>query len=136
MQSLVRLNSPEHPITLTLYRTNVEGELVNLSGGLGLTGGIADVGALQDALVGIHKGLADDSILDKYSEIRSEKYRTITDPISTMNFKRLWSKTPDEIIAEDEFFALLRTASTDKKLMQQLRAVSPCITPGFNWLAC
>ncbi|TPX14730.1 uncharacterized protein E0L32_005125 [Thyridium curvatum] len=96
--------------------------LCNPFGGLGLTGGIADVGALQDALVGIHKGLAEDSILDKYSEIRSEKYRTITDPISTMNFKRLWSKTPDEIIAEDEFFALLRTASTDKKLMQQLRA--------------
>ena len=88
-----------------------------------MTGGIADVGALQDALIGIHNGLADDNILDKYSDIRSEKYRTIVDPISSANFKRLWEKDPETTIAEDGFFALLRKASQDKNLLNQLREV-------------
>jgi len=39
--------------------------LCNPFGGLGLTGGIVDVGGLSDCLVGRSKGVADESILDK-----------------------------------------------------------------------
>ncbi|KAK4119463.1 FAD/NAD(P)-binding domain-containing protein [Parathielavia appendiculata] len=43
--------------------------LCNPFGGMGFTGGIADVGSLYDSLVGIHTGQADDSILDKYGGV-------------------------------------------------------------------
>ncbi|KAF9873022.1 putative fad binding domain-containing protein [Colletotrichum karsti] len=95
--------------------------LCNPFGGYGLTSGIADVGCLYDALVGIKRGLADESILDKYSDIRSEKYRTIVDPMSTAGFRRLWEKNPETTIAEDEFFELLRKVSGDEKQLRQLR---------------
>ncbi|KAM5370221.1 hypothetical protein ACJZ2D_008624 [Fusarium nematophilum] len=99
------------------------GHLCNPFGGLGLTGGIADVGCLADALSGIYSGRADDSILDEYSRIRSEKYRTIVDPMSTANFKRLWAKDPETTIAEDEFFQLVRKAAEDEGLKKELREV-------------
>ncbi|TKA50063.1 hypothetical protein B0A55_12600, partial [Friedmanniomyces simplex] len=51
---------------------------------------LADVGGLYDCLFGIYAGKADESILDKYDEIRREKYRTIIDPISSGNLRRLW----------------------------------------------
>jgi hypothetical protein len=93
------------------------------SGGLGLVGGIADVGCLCDALDGMNKGLTDDSILDEYSRIRREKYETIVDPMSTANFKRLWEKEPEDTFAEDEFFKLIEKANKDENLMNQLREV-------------
>jgi hypothetical protein len=90
---------------------------------MGLTGGIADVGGLYDALLGIHRGVADESILDKYSEIRSEKYRSIVDPVSTSNFKRLWEKDPETIIATDEFLELLRKLEVDRELRSNFQKV-------------
>ena len=93
-----------------------------ISGGLGLTSGICDVGGLYECLAGINKGVADDSILDKYSEIRREKYLTIVDPISSSNFKRLWEKTPEETIKTDPFFPIAVKAEKDpifgKELIQ------------------
>ncbi|PNS16435.1 U3 small nucleolar RNA-associated protein 21 [Sphaceloma murrayae] len=79
--------------------------LCNPFGGLGLTGGIVDVGNLYDCLIGIHRGLADESILDRYSEVRREKYLTFTDPISRSNIKRLMLD-PDVAIRDDDFFQM------------------------------
>ncbi|KAL4889331.1 hypothetical protein BDV59DRAFT_205319 [Aspergillus ambiguus] len=93
--------------------------LCNPFGGFGLTGGIADAGALYDALIGIHMGKADDNILDQYDIIRREKYRTIVDPMSTAHFKRLWAKDPDTTIAEDEFLHFAKAAATNKQLARQ-----------------
>ena len=108
--------------TLSFYR---KGTIPNKlrSGGLGLSGGIADIGSLADAIVGIHRGVADDSILDKYAEVRAETYRNIIDPISTANFKRLWDKDPETTAAEDKFFALIRKMSEDEGLAKQFREV-------------
>lgn len=61
--------------------------LCNPYGGMGLTGGFADVGGLYDCLYGIYTGQADDAILDKYDEIRREKYWSVIDPISTGDLK-------------------------------------------------
>lgn len=88
-----------------------------------MTGGIADAGALYDALVGIHTGIADESILDQYNDIRREKYQTIVDPMSTAHFERLWVKDPDTTIAEDEFLALARKMADDDYLAKQMRQV-------------
>lgn len=94
------------------------------SGGLGLTGGIADVGGLYDCLSGIYQGVADESILDKYSDKRREKYKEIVDPMSTENFKRLWEKSPEETIATNPFFDIARKAEQDKELSRSLVKVS------------
>lgn len=93
---------------------------------MGLTGGIIDVGGLYDCLAGIHEGKADDSILDKYSEIRSEKWRTLSDPISSENLRRLW-KDPETIGDEDDFMLALKKAAVDSdfsKEFQKVRSLS------------
>lgn len=93
------------------------------SGGLGLAGGIADVGSLADALAGIHRGVADDSILDRYAELRAGVYRDVIDPMSTANFRRLWERDPETTAAEDEFFALVREMAEDEGLARRVREV-------------
>ncbi|KAJ9483383.1 hypothetical protein VN97_g10021 [Penicillium thymicola] len=97
--------------------------LCNPFGGLGLTGGIADVGALYDALIGIHKGVADEQILTEYSEARSAKYREYVDPLSTANFRRLWEKDPETTVVEDEFFQMIREAQADPDVAKRMLEV-------------
>ncbi|KAJ6144343.1 hypothetical protein N7470_008238 [Penicillium chermesinum] len=94
--------------------------LCNPFGGLGLTGGIADVGSLYDALLGIHKGLADASILDKYSEVRKKIWQDVIDPMSRENFRRLHDQDPDRAREDDEFFRLCIRAERDKQLNEEL----------------
>lgn len=91
---------------------------------MGLTSGICDVGGLFECLAGINKGVANESILDRYSEIRREKYLTIVDPISTSNFKRLWEKTPEVTVETDEFFSMLRKGEKDPVFGEELIKVS------------
>lgn len=95
------------------------------SGGMGLTGGFADVTSLYDCLIAMHNGLTDDSILDKYSEVRRRKWREIIDPISRSNFRRLWAE--EDIPQRLEFFAMLNKMVDDeemKKKSQEVRYVT------------
>jgi 2-polyprenyl-6-methoxyphenol hydroxylase-like FAD-dependent oxidoreductase len=85
--------------------------LCNPFGGLGLTGGFADVGSLYDCFTGIHQDELDDSILDKYSEIRIKIWRDMIDPMSRENFHRLWD--PEYKDKRDEFFKMCEKASDD-----------------------
>ena len=87
--------------------------LCNPYGGMGLTGGIADVGGLYDCLYGIFPGQADDSILDKYEEVRRAKYWSVIDPISTGNLKRLMESSP-EATEKDTFFNALKMAAAEE----------------------
>ncbi|KAJ9634990.1 hypothetical protein H2204_005945 [Knufia peltigerae] len=82
--------------------------LCNPFGGLGLTGGLVDVGNLFDCLNGVHQGLADDSILDRYSEVRRKMYKEIIDPVSTQNLKHLL-QDPDVALKEDPLFQNMDT---------------------------
>ncbi|KAJ9493716.1 hypothetical protein H2202_010796 [Exophiala xenobiotica] len=92
--------------------------LCNPFGGFGLTGGIADVGSLFDALRAMRNGKADDSILDKYSEVRREKWAKIIDPMSRANFKRVCL---DETEADrNEFWALCKKMEEDDELARQM----------------
>lgn len=93
------------------------------SGGMGLTGGLVDAGNLFDCLYGIATGQADDSILDKYSEVRIQKYQEIINPISSDNIKRLWDPS-QEAIQKDPFFQAVERAKTDKEFEQQMKQVS------------
>ncbi|KAJ5934294.1 hypothetical protein N7466_003841 [Penicillium verhagenii] len=89
---------------------------LSCSGGLGLTGGIADVGSLFDSFMGIHRGLADETILDKYSEIRKRIWADIIDPMSRENFKRLYDQDPTKARENDEFFQLCVKGETDEEI--------------------
>lgn len=76
---------------------------------MGLTGGIADVGSLYESLVGIHTGQADDSILDKYDEVRRRIWHDIINPISSDNMTRLFKyANPDEAMDKDPFFKMVK----------------------------
>ncbi|KAL3426711.1 FAD binding domain-containing protein [Phlyctema vagabunda] len=95
--------------------------LCNPFGGMGLSGGIIDVGNLFDCLIGIFQGKVDIGILDKYDVVRREKYKTIVDPISTSNFERMWSLNPDTAGQDDPFLQLCGKAANDIELSRQIQ---------------
>ncbi|KAF4627883.1 hypothetical protein G7Y89_g10269 [Cudoniella acicularis] len=90
--------------------------LVNPFGGLGLTGGIVDVGGLAECLVGLTKGLADESILDRYCEVRRQKWRDVIDVVSSGNFERVARRNPETALVDDEFLGMVKKMETDKEL--------------------
>jgi 2-polyprenyl-6-methoxyphenol hydroxylase-like FAD-dependent oxidoreductase len=85
----------------------------NPFGGLGLTGGIVDVGGLYDCLVGVYTSQADEDILTLYDEIRREKYNNIINPVSSENIRRLFDQDPDTAMQKDKFLQLVKKAETD-----------------------
>lgn len=92
--------------------------LCNPWGGLGITGGFVDCGGLFDCLAGLWDGVADEAILDLYSEKRIHKYRTIIDPISQENFRRVSDPEPQTRFARDGFMQLLAQGETDKAFLK------------------
>jgi 2-polyprenyl-6-methoxyphenol hydroxylase-like FAD-dependent oxidoreductase len=94
--------------------------LCNPFGGLGLTGGILDAGAVSDALIGIFEGKADDGILDKYAEIRRQIFVDTVNPTSQANKMRLHDHDPATVGDRDPFLHALRTATPEE--MQRIRA--------------
>ncbi len=97
--------------------------MCNPFGGLGLTGGIVDVGGLYDCLAGIFEGKVDDPsfILDKYSEVRRQKYLDIIDPVSSENIVRLFGQDPDRALETDEFLKLCKRAETDDEAAKMMQ---------------
>jgi hypothetical protein len=94
------------------------------SGGMGLTGGIADVGSLYDSFYGIHTGKADDSILDIYDRVRRKIWHDIINPVSTENIKRLFDQDANEALEKDPFLKIVKQAETDPDLAAKMQAVS------------
>jgi 2-polyprenyl-6-methoxyphenol hydroxylase-like FAD-dependent oxidoreductase len=78
--------------------------LCNPFGGLGLTGGIADVGSLYDALMHLRNGRCDDSVLDEYSRVRIQKWKDTIDPMSRRNFDLIWNPSEESEKARLEFW--------------------------------
>jgi 2-polyprenyl-6-methoxyphenol hydroxylase-like FAD-dependent oxidoreductase len=101
--------------------------LCNPFGGLGLTGGIADVGSLFDSLAGIHAGRADaDEILDKYDEVRRHIYHTVIDPNSQENMRRLFCyASPEEAMERDPFYKMLKGMQEENEAVEKGESVSP-----------
>lgn len=96
--------------------------MCNPFGGLGLTGGIIDVGGLFDCLAGLYEGKADTSILDKYSEVRRAKYNGIVNPISCENIVRLFGQDPERALETDEFLKLCKRAETDVAFSKHMQS--------------
>ena len=97
--------------------------LCNPWGGLGLTGGFADVMGLAECLEGIVTGQADEDILDKYDEVRRSIFHTYIDPVSTANFLRVSALGTDEAIEKDPFIAMCVAAKSDPKVKEQMEKV-------------
>ena len=83
-----------------------------------------DVGGLYDCLLGIYEGKADPSILDKYSDIRRQKYLEIVDPISSENIRRIFGQDPDKALETDEFLKLCKRTETDIEFSREFQRVS------------
>ncbi len=96
--------------------------LCNPWGGLGITGGFVDVGGLYDCLAGIWDGRVDDpdKLLELYSDKRIEKWKTVIDPISQENFRRVKDADPDTRFERDEFMQLLKKGESDEGFLKEL----------------
>jgi 2-polyprenyl-6-methoxyphenol hydroxylase-like FAD-dependent oxidoreductase len=98
--------------------------LCNPFGGMGLTGGLVDVGDLADFLKGIKRGVASNEILEKYSEIRRQKWRDAIDPISSSNFIRVSATDPERAREVDPFLKTVKTMETNGSLRKEFDDVS------------
>lgn len=108
--------------------------LCNPFGGMGLTSGIVDVEGLFDCFRGIHAGAAGLEILKTYSDVRIEKYKTIVDPVSTGNIKRMFQLDPKNALEDDEFLSLVKRAETDHELSRELQNASKRLKYDFTQL--
>lgn len=102
--------------------------LCNPWGGLGLTGGFADVTGLAECLEGIAIGQADDSILDKYDEVRRSIFHNVIDPISCANLLRVSNLDSDAAIEKDPFISMCVAAKNDPKIKEKFQKVPIPIT--------
>ena len=83
---------------------------------------MVDAGNLADCLIGLASGLAKESILDKYCEIRREMWHKFINPISSANIIRMHPENLDHVL-EDPFFIMLEEAKKDPEKMKQLVTV-------------
>lgn len=90
---------------------------------MGLNGGIADVGSLSDCLQAIHEGKADDSILDVYSDVRIQKWKTIIDPQSQGTLRSLFSN-PEDIIPNHPMYKMSQLIAKDPEAAKKNAPVS------------
>ena len=97
--------------------------LCNPFGGLGLTGGLVDVGGLAECFAGMQMGVADETILDKYDEMRRLKYQEVINPVSSDNFLRVSATDPKEALVKDEFLMMVEKARTDQATRDELDQV-------------
>ncbi|KAJ6040873.1 hypothetical protein N7444_009778 [Penicillium canescens] len=106
--------------------------LCNPFGGLGLTGGIVDVGGLSDCLEGIHSGQAGDSILDVYDTVRRAKYNEVVNPVSTGNIRLLFEQNPETALDENEFLKTCKKAEMDPEVGAAQRKAANALQYDFR----
>lgn len=112
----------------------------NPFGGLGLAGGIVDVGGLADCLIGLHYNKADESILDIYSQVRREKYQQFIDPISSATLIRMSDKEPSTILQRDESLQMIKNTAGDpiktRQLVNGINVIDYDFTKHYNEPVC
>lgn len=98
--------------------------LCNPMGGLGLTGGIVDVGGLYECLVGMYEGKTGEEILNTYSDVRRAKYKDVVDPISSENLVKVFKSDPETVLETDKFFQMCKRAETDLEFSKEFQNAS------------
>lgn len=94
--------------------------LCNPFGGLGLTGGLVDVGGLAQCLEGIARGVAGDEILDLYASVRRGIWERVIDPVSSGFFLRISQMDPAKALEEDGFLKMVEEAGKDEEKRRKL----------------
>lgn len=89
--------------------------LCNPMGGMGLTNGMVDVGGLADCLIGIHRGVASEDILDKYDSVRRGIFQDVVDGITTANLKRIMQDSSQAFEADPFLQACRQAAQSPEK---------------------
>lgn len=72
----------------------------------------------------MYENKADATILDKYDEIRRQKWLDVIDVVSSSNLRRLFETDPERAVETDDFFQMLKKAETDPAYSQELQNVS------------
>lgn len=108
--------------------------LCNPMGGMGLTSGIVDVGGLADCLVGMHRGVATEEILDKWAGVRRGIYENVVNRITTANLERLMTHA-DEAVGKDGFLKALRSASGPESAAMLANVLRVKVTRVSSWFA-
>ncbi|KAL1980059.1 hypothetical protein VTN96DRAFT_4678 [Rasamsonia emersonii] len=93
----------------------------NPFGGLGLTGGLLDAGALSDCLIAVLNNDVPDTVLDKYAELRRDIFLKVVDPTTQANIRRLFENDSETCRETDPFFRTLATASSSER--QKIRGM-------------
>ena len=83
---------------------------------MGLTTGICDAGGLADCLIGVLRKGCDDSLLDRYADIRRQKYQDITNNVSYSNTCLLRDTDPEKA-SEHEFFRMMNSSTEVRREM-------------------
>lgn len=98
--------------------------LCNPFGGLGLTGGIVDVGSLSECLGALHQNLADEEILTTWAETRRQRYNDIINPWSQANIRRMFAQDPETALQDDWFLQAAERAETDLEFSKEFQNAS------------
>ncbi|KAJ9605068.1 hypothetical protein H2200_010458 [Cladophialophora chaetospira] len=106
--------------------------LCNPFGGMGLTGGILDAGALGDVLLAVMKDGKSETLLDRYSELRQKVFREIVDPRSQANVRRISQTDPDTVGQTDPFLSMLNDPAIDKSKLRGLDDLYIDVMAGYE----
>lgn len=82
---------------------------------MGLTGGMCDAGGVADCLIGVLRKGCDDTLLDKYSQIRQQKFHEVTHPVSYGNTVALRDTDPETAATEAEPFKTMNESSESRR---------------------
>jgi 3-(3-hydroxy-phenyl)propionate hydroxylase len=88
--------------------------VTNPTGGLGLTSGLGDVFVLYEALAAVVKGDAEDTVLDRYCELRRRAFLELASPRAS-NLKKLVYHLPPGP-EQDEALTMLRNVATNDEM--------------------
>ncbi|KIW72481.1 hypothetical protein PV04_00669 [Phialophora macrospora] len=106
--------------------------LCNPFGGMGLTGGILDAGALADVLVAVMNEGKSEKLLDRYSELRRKVFLELVDPRSQANVRRISQTDPDTVGQTDPFLKLLNDPAIDKTKLRGLEDLYVDVMAGYE----
>lgn len=85
---------------------------------------VLDAGGLADCLIGMYQSKADDVILDKYAQIRREKFLKYIDDRSQRNMNRLRKADPNSVLEDDKFLGILQSLEGDPGATRDFLLVS------------
>jgi 2-polyprenyl-6-methoxyphenol hydroxylase-like FAD-dependent oxidoreductase len=89
-------------------------QVCNPMGGYGCMTACLDVGGLADCFIGYHKGLADESILTTYADVRRKIFLKYVDARSIKNLDRCAKTDSWTVVDTDPFFQLIKELNEDE----------------------